>query len=333
MKRYLSITLIFILLLSTAAAMSGCQIKGNDSETEKTNASEKRLSIVTTIFPQYDFARQIVGDRADMTMLLAPGAESHSYEPSPQDIIKIQNSDIFIYNGGENDVWVDNILDSIDHSDIKIIKLLDCVDPLGEVLKEGMEPEEEEAAAEPDASEAGDGIEYDEHVWTSPKNAIIITNVIRDIVCYEDSANADYYQSNAKQYTDQLTELDNEFTAVIGNAKRKTFVFGDRFPLRYFADCYGLDYWAAFPGCSSETEPSAATVAFLVDKVKADHIPVVFKIELSTGNVAKSIAKATGAKVMTFYSCHNLSGEDFENGETYVSLMKRNVESLKEALN
>lgn len=329
MKRIISMVLILILTLTASAALSGCQTKDKLTGAKNTGSDEKRLSIVATMFPQYDFTRQIVGDKADISMLLAPGAESHSYEPSPQDIIRIQNCDVFIYNGGENDVWVDNILASIDQSKIKVIKLLDCVDPLGEELKEGMEPEKED----PDASEANDGIEYDEHVWTSPENAVIITNVIRDVVSYEDPANADYYQANAQKYVKQLTELDKEFRTVVTSARRKTMVFGDRFPLRYFAACYGLDYWAAFPGCSTETEPSAATIAFLADKVKAEKIPVVFKIELSNGNVAKSVAEATGAKVLTFYSCHNLSKEDFENGETYLSLMKKNVKALKEALN
>ena len=153
------------------------------------------------------------------------------------------------------------------------------------------------------------------------------------MLCFVDARNAETYQENTKKYTEQLNQLDTEFKNVVENASRKTIVFGDRFPLRYFTEAYGLDYWAAFPGCSTEAEPSAATVAFLIDKVKAEKIPVVFKIELSNGNVAQSIAEATGAKVMTFYSCHNLSKKEFEDGATYLSLMKKNVETLKEALN
>jgi zinc transport system substrate-binding protein len=286
--------------------------------------------VVTTIFPQYDFTRQIVGDKADVTMLLAPGAESHSYEPTPQDIIKIQNSDVFIYVGGENDAWVDSILESVDQSDMKVIKLLNRVDPLGEEVKEGMEPEEEEDAA---PGEENDGIEYDEHIWTSPQNAVIITNVIRDALCELDSGNAAVYQSNAEKYVEQLNSLDADFKKVVESADRRSLVFGDRFPLRYFTEYYGLDYWAAFPGCSGETEPSAATIAFLADKVEAEKIPVIFKIELSNGNVAQSIAEATGAKVLTFYSCHNLAKSEFESGATYLSMMRKNVEALREALN
>lgn len=322
MKRILSILLILMLTITTFA---GCQSKSKVSSGEEKTGGDKKISVVTTIFPQYDFTRQIAGDKADITMLLAPGAESHSYEPTPQDIIKIQNCDVFIYVGGENDTWVDSILDSIDKSKIKVISLLDCVKPLGEEVKEGMEAEE--------PADANDGIEYDEHVWTSPQNAVLIANVIRDVLCYVDQKNGETYKANAEKYTKQLSQLDAEFQDVVKNASRKTIVFGDRFPLRYFTETYGLDYWAAFPGCSTETEPSAATVAFLTDKVKAENIPVVFKIELSNGNVAQSITEAAGAKVLTFYSCHNVSKEDFDNGATYLSMMKKNVESLKEALN
>lgn len=326
MKRFISI--IFIVLL-VALLSAGCRTNDKAASEEAKAESSEKISIVTTIFPQYDFTRQIVGDKADVTMLLAPGAESHSFEPTPQDIIKIQNCDVFIYVGGENDKWVDSILDSIDKSKMQIIKLLDCVEAQEEEAKEGMEPEDENEGA----GDEDDGIEYDEHVWTSPQNAILITNSIRDVLCFIDSGNAETYQANAKKYTEQLSKLDAEFRNVVDHASRRTVVFGDRFPLRYFTEAYGLDYWAAFPGCSTETEPSAATIAFLVDKVKAEKIPVVFKIELSNGNVAKAISEATGAKVLTFYSCHNLSRQQFEDGATYLSLMQKNIESLKEALN
>lgn len=324
MKRFISALLITAMLIS---AFTGCQSSSSASGEGIKKDGAKKISVVTTIFPQYDFTRQIAGDKADITMLLAPGAESHSYEPTPQDIIKIKNCDVFIYVGGENDQWVKSILDSIDTSKIKVISLLDSVKPLGEETKEGMEAEAE------DPGNPNDGIEYDEHVWTSPQNAVTITNVIRDVLCYSDQKNADFYNANAAEYTKKLENLDSEFKDVVDNAKRRTVVFGDRFPLRYFTEEYGLDYWAAFPGCSTETEPSAATVAFLTDKVKEEKIPVVFKIELSTGNVAKSIAEATGARVLTFYSCHNLSKKEFEEGATYLSMMQKNVEALKEALN
>lgn len=327
MKRLISIIMIALLIITVSA---GCRSEQKVNSEEEIPGSDKRIRVVTTIFPQYDFTRQIAGEKADVTMLLKPGAESHSFEPTPQDIIEIQSCDVFIYVGGENDEWVDSILDSIDLSKIKVIKLLDCVDAVGEEVIEGMEAEHEEHE---EHGEGEDGVEYDEHVWTSPQNAATITNVIRDVLCYVDAPNTEAYTANTEKYIEQLNQLDAAFRDVIENASRNTIVFGDRFPLRYFVEAYGLDYWAAFPGCSTESEPSAATVAYLVDKVKAEKIPVVFKIELSSGNVAQSIAEATGAKVMTFYSCHNLSKTDFENGATYLSLMEKNVEALKEALN
>jgi len=345
MKRFFAIILIVLLTISVSAS---CQPKAKAASDAKTAGSEK-ISVVATIFPAFDFARQVAGDKADIKMLLDPGAESHSFEPTPRDIIEIRNCDVFIYAGGKNDEWVDRILDSLDADNIKIIKMLDCVDALDEEVKEGMSGahghEHEGESAEEEHPHEGEGVreepgyegeesgESDEHVWTSPRNAVAITNVIRDVLCSADSANAGVYRANAEEYTKQLAELDAAFRTVVEDAERRTVVFGDRFPILYFAKEYGLDYWAAFPGCSSETEPSAATVAFLIDKVRSEGIPVVFKIELSNGNIARSIAEATGAKVLVFNSCHNLTKEKFDGGATYLSLMEENLEALKEALN
>jgi zinc transport system substrate-binding protein len=208
---------------------------------------------------------------------------------------------------------------------MKIVTLMDCVELVEEELVAGMEEEEEEAD--------GEGApEYDEHVWTSPKNAKLIVQRLSDALGGIDGANADAYGQNAEAYLAKLDGLDAQFQAVVDNAARKTIVFGDRFPFRYFTDAYGLDYFAAFPGCSTETEPSAATVAFLIDKIRAEEIPAVFHIELSNERMADTISEATGAKVLLLHACHNVSKADFESGESYLSLMGRNVESLKEAL-
>lgn len=342
MKRFISIFLILFLIIPISA---GCRAKDSVESVGEDTGNTDKLSIVATIFPSYDFARQIAGDKADVTMLLAPGAESHSFEPTPQDIIMIQNCDVFLYVGGENDTWVDSILDSIDQTNMNVVRLLDCVRPLGEEIKEGMEHEDHDADGhehdsdvhedhDSDSHVAGvDEVEYDEHVWTSPQNVIAIANVIKDVLCRADSSNAEVYQANAAEYIGRLDQLDKEFKAVVNKANRKTIVFGDRFPLRYFTEAYGLDYWAAFPGCSSETEPSAATIAFLINKVKEERIPVIFKIELSSGNVAQSVAEAAGARVLTFNSCHNLTKKEYEDGATYLSLMRENVKVLEEALN
>ncbi|MDR1315943.1 MAG: metal ABC transporter substrate-binding protein [Spirochaetales bacterium] len=297
---------------------AGCSQRENAAQ-----SGGNKLTVTTTIFTPYDFVREIAGDRVNLSMLLPPGAESHSFEPSPRDIITVQNSRLFIYAGGESDEWMNGILESMDTQNMEILPLMGCVDVVEEEIVEGMEEEEEEE----------EGIAYDEHVWTSPKNAVRIVRAITGALCSLDAANADFYQRNSAAYIAKLEELDAEFQAVAGGAKRKTIIFGDRFPFRYFADAYGLSYYAAFPGCSTETECSAATVAFLIDKMKAEKVPVVFHIELSNEKIADTIAEATGAKKLLLHACHNVSKNDFENGASYLSLMQGNVGNLREALN
>ncbi len=309
--------LFTVLAIVIASVFSGCGQKENQASGVK---------IVSTIFPQYDFARAITGDKGSLKMLIPPGGEAHTYEPTPQDIISIQEADVFLYIGGESDAWVDNILDSVDTSKTKVVKLIDCVDTLQEETVEGMQ---EEKHSDEDDNEP----ETDEHIWTSPKNAIKMVNAISDAICQADSQNDKYYKENTKDYVSKLEELDKSFSEIVKNGKRNEIIFGDRFPLIYFTKEYGLKYYAAFPGCASETEPSASTIAFLTDKVKEDKIPVVFKIELSSSAVADTIAGETGAKVLTFYSCHNLSKDQFNNGETYLSMMTDNLAVLKTALN
>ena len=254
-------------------------------------------------------------------MLLSPGAESHSYEPTPQDIIKIQKSDLFIYVGGEGDVWVDTIVDSMSKP-LNSLTLMSCVDTVEEELVDGMQKEEE-----------SDEPELDEHVWTSPKNAVKMVNAISDELCKLDNEHADIYKKNTSEYTRKLQELDKRFEDIVANGKRDTVVFGDRFPFRYFADAYKLKYFAAFPGCSTDTEPSAATIAFLIDKVKEEKIPAVFSIEFSNQKVSKTISEATGANILELHSCHNVASEDFKSGISYFDVMSRNADALEEALN
>jgi zinc transport system substrate-binding protein len=292
--------------------------------------SNGKITVTATIFPPYDFTRAIAGDRINLSMLLPPGAESHSFEPTPRDIINIQNSDIFVYIGGESESWVDRILDSVDTGKMKIIRLMDAVDVVEEEIVEGMQDEEEEDVFENIGVEIEP--EYDEHIWTSPKNAVIMVRAISAGLCEKDSANASYYQQNTDAYIAELNELDAEFQSIVNDAKRKTLVFGDRFPFRYFADTYGLSYFAAFPGCSTETEPSAATVAFLINKIRAEKIPVVFHIELSNEKMADVIAEETGSKKRLLHAVHNISKRDFDRGVTYMELMKLNEDALREAL-
>ncbi len=350
----LMITMLSMCLL--VFLLNGC------SSVKKVSTSDDKVSVVSTIFAPYDFVREVAGDKAYLTMLLPPASESHSFEPTPQDIIKIQNSDVFIYVGGESDAWVNEVLESMDTSKMKIITLIDCVDVVEEEIVEGMEEEHdhdheeisldeehegdehegneleedehEEHADEEHADEEPADVEheYDEHVWTSPKNAKLIVQKISDVLCEIDEVNKEIYKKNTAEYLDKLDELDQAFQTVVDESARKTIVFGDRFPFRYFADAYGLSYFAAFPGCSTETEASAATVAFLIDKIKEEHIPVVFHVELSNQKMANTISEATDAKVLLLHACHNVSKAEFESGVTYLDLMYKNVENLKEAL-
>jgi zinc transport system substrate-binding protein len=325
MRKLLSFAFIAILLM---VSLTGC---GQEEEAGAGGDADQKVSVIATIFPPYDFACEIADGKADVTMLLPPASESHSYEPTPQDIIKIQNCDVFIYGGGESDEWVKEVLKSMDTGGMEIVTLMDCVAAVEEEVVEGME-DEEEHEEEATGGDAPEEPEYDEHVWTSPKNAALIVQKIADALCAVDAANAASYQKNTATYLGELDVLDAKFQDVVDGAARKTIVFGDRFPFRYFADAYGLNYFAAFPGCSTETEPSAATVKFLIDKMKAEKIPVVFHIELSNEKMANTISEATGAKVLLLHACHNISKADFESGLGYLDLMTKNVDALKEAI-
>ena len=294
-----------------------------------------RLQVITTIFPQYDFVRQIAGGQADVRMLLKPGEEIHSYEPTPQDIRDIQNCDLFICVGGENDVWVEEILEAMGEEAPETLRLMDMVEVYSEETVEGMQ--EEKGAHENedeghDHEEDHDHEEADEHVWTSPVNAAVITARIAEAMEEKDPANAALYRENAEAYIGELKRLDDSFRRLTESAVRRTLVFGDRFPLRYFAEEYGLDYYAAFPGCSADCEPSAATMAFLIKKVRQEQIPVVFCIEFSNGNIARAICETTGAVPMTFYSCHNVTADQMQAGVTYIDMMEDNLAVLEKAL-
>lgn len=308
MKKIISV----LTLIVSIFIISGCSLSDDNKKT-----------IIATNFPAYDFAREITkGSDIEVKMLLKPGSESHDYEPSPKDIISISKASMFIYVGGESDEWVDDLLDTIDTSNIQIVKMIDEVNAVYEETVDGMTIEEDEEEEE-----------YDEHVWTSPRNVIAISRAITDKVHKIDPENYSLYESNYSSYKFKLEELDNSFKDVVNNSNRKELIFADRFPFRYFVDDYGLGYYAAFPGCSSETEASAKTISFLINKVKEDNIPVILTIEFSNKKIAKTISKETGAKILEFNSAHNISKEDFENGKTYLDIMNDNLKVLKEALN
>ena len=325
MKKILAMAMVALLVMTTFV---GCG-------SNKSADNGKKMKIVTTIFPPYDFAKKIGGDKADVSLLLKPGAESHTYEPTPQDIKKIQESDIFIYTGGENDDWVKKILASMGDKKPKVLKLVDMVKTVEEEHVEGMQ--EEDHDHDKDKHKKGDHDkdehkgdshkkdkheesehEIDEHVWTSPKNADKIAKTIYEEMAKVDKDSKDKFEKNYKELKGQLDDLDKEIREVVKNGKRKTILFGDRFPFRYLAKEYGLKYYAAFSGCSKDAEASAQTVKFLINKVKKEKLPVVFTIEMSNGKVAKSIVEATGAKQLMLHSLHNLTEDELKASEEKV---------------
>ncbi len=280
-------------------------------------ADDGKLQVISTVFAPYDFAREVGGARVNAQMLVPPGTETHAYEPTARDLIAVQNCDVFIYVGGESDAWVKTLLDAIDTDSVQLVTLMDCVELLPE-----------EHAHDHDHDEAV----YDEHVWTSPANAVRITEKITTALSTADPDGAAVYAQHCADYTQKLTALDAAFSAAVAEGKRQTLVMADRFPLRYFAERYGLTYYAAFAGCAHETEPSAATVAALIDTVKAQNIPVVLMLELSNGRMAQTVSRETGAVVRTFHACHNVTSAEMQAGATYLSLMHQNCDVLKEAL-
>jgi len=336
MKRLL-ITIIFLSLSANVLFAGGRRDAA---------ANDGRLNVVATIFPAYDFVRQIAGDRVKLTMLLSPGVESHSFEPSPRDIITINNSDVFIYTGGDMDQWIDRILRSMDTGSMRILAMMDTIDLLMEDHHDHHDNHDHHhvlydddhfdpyagAAHECDDECDHDVPHFDEHVWTSPRNAMRIVRAIAETLSEADPSNAAFFRQNAAAYIEELRRLDAAFSEVVTGARRNTIVFGDRFPFRYLAHDYGLTYFAAFPGCSTQTDPSPATIASLINTVRDERIPVVFFIELSSERIADVIVEATGARKLLLHSAHNVSRQDFNSGLGYLDFMRRNVENLRLAL-
>ena len=319
MNRNLKIAICAIAIILIAVIVLGVSL--NKEKKEEDNG---KLNIVVTTFSCYDLSKQITGDKANVSFLLGPGVDSHSYEPSTGDLIKIKNADVFIYIGGEMEKWVDKVLetDTIDTSKTTTIKVTDAVETIEEVEVDGAEEEEEE-------EEEG---AFDEHIWTSPANAIKMVQYLGKKYAELDTENAEEYIKNANNYAEEIKQVQAKIWNIVDNKVRDRLVFGDKMPMQYFLNEYGLTASAAFNGCSTETEPGTKTITYLVNKVKEENIPVVLYIELSTGKTAKSIANETGAKAMQIQTLHNISKDDFEKGETYVSLMTKNLDVLKEAL-
>ena len=382
-------------------------MEGGSNEKHETEAASGsgRLKVVTTLFPYYDFVRQVAGNRVELSMVIPAGMDSHSFEPTPKDIRMIQNADILIANGGTMELWVERVLDSFKQEAPYTVMMMDHVDTVEEEIVEGMEhsdeghhhkhvfeeddhddhddhdyddhddvhdryddhDEEDDHDDHDDVHDRYDDhdeeddhddhddydyddhddvhdryddhdddhhyeIEYDEHIWTSPVNAIKMVRTIETVLKEADPQNANFYESSADEYVGKLEQLDQEFRTVRAEAIHDIIIMGDKFPLRYFADEYDLRYRAAFSGCSSDTEPSAKTIAYLIDKIREEKLPAVYYLELSSHRVAEIISEETGAKPLLFHSCHNVTRREFENGVTYLELMEQNVINLREGL-
>lgn len=278
--------------------------------------STGKISVVTTIFPYYDFARSVSKDTCDVDMLLKPGSDVHSFEPTPSDILKIRNADLFIYNGGESDEWVDSILESLGDTDKPVVmKMTDYVKPLTEMDADHHAEDEE-----------------DEHIWTSLDNAKTLVSKISDEVSKLDQKHKTVYNKNSLYYIEKISKVQSEIENTVNSSESKKIVVGDRFPLLYFATEFSLDWECAFPGCSTETEPSLDRLSKLTDTIEKDKIKTILKLEMSENKVADTLADETNTKVRTFYSAESVSKEDFANNITYVDLMERNNNALKEAL-
>ena len=356
-KIILSILAILIVLAVVFAMFSG---------TFRKNSNKDKIKVVASNFASYDFLRAIIGnnENIELTFLLGPGKDAHSYDPTAGDLITIQNADLFVYVGGEMEKWADKVIESMESDNKQLICISDFVNTIEEKEVDGAEEHEHEHEEdhekneehheenEDDDHEEEDHVDeeehdeveekhhehekgaFDEHIWTSPENAIKMVNALEQAMEKVDNNNADKYKQNAEKYIAQIKDVDNKIQNIVDNKVRSRLVFADKMPMQYFIDYYNLEVSAAFDGCSTEVDPSAKTVAYLQSKVREEKIPVVLYIELNNGKVAKTIANeiGNGCKAMQIQTLHNVSLDDFNNGETWVSLMNRNLDVLKTAL-
>lgn len=292
MKRLIALIIVFTLLLC------GCANIENTKE---------KLSIVATNFSCYDFARAVAGDSADITLLIPPGADIHSFEPTALDIAKIKDSDLFIYVGGESDSWVEKLIRNLKKEDTSVLNLFD---------KLGLQHNHE----------------TDEHIWTSPENAIKIVNLIRDNLNNINSANSKKYTANAEKYVSEIKNVGDSTKEIIAASEHRHLVIADRFPLKYFAEYYGLNVTAAFSACDHETDVPLNTATTLIETVKSNNLAYIFVTESGSRDLAKIIADNTGCEILTIHSVQSISAEDLKNGVTYVSLMEQNAQSLRKGL-
>ncbi len=322
MKKIGALLLCVCLLFS----MAGCNAKKEE---------KKGVQVVATLFPHYDFAKEVVGDLGEVTLLLDPGMESHSFDPSTADMVTINKADVFVYTGPALETWVAQMTDSFS-------KDLQVVDLSSQILSEleGGRDQDSKTNEEIDKDQEADDTDHadhhhdvDPHIWTSPVYAMEMVKMIRDAVCEADPEHAVTYENNAADYLEKLEKLDEKFKNIVAGGKRKEIVHGGRFALYHFAKEYGVEWEAAYDTCTEQAEPSAKKIVELTEEIKEEKIPVIFCEELMEPKVAKSISEATGAQMLLLHSCHNVSGEDFEKGVTYLELMEQNANNLQIALN
>lgn len=312
------------LLAVITAAATVFSLCACSSESGYSNSDSGKLKIISTVFPPYDLARQIAGDNAEISILLPPGSEIHNYEPSAKDMIAIRNCDIFLYIGGENEQWAEKLINSNDTENVTAVKLIDYVPTLSEDEDEHDHDHNHDHEHEH---------ETDEHIWTSPKNAQLMLSAVYDAICKVDPSGKQTYTKNKDAYAKQLSDLDNAYRSAVDNAKNKTIVLADKFPFRYLAHEYGLEFSAAFAACSDESEPGVSTMIKLTKTIKENNIPAVYYLEFSSTKIADTLCDETGATKLMLHSCHNVSKQDIENNISYVDLMKQNLENLKLTLN
>ena len=332
-KKILMFVFAFVVSFGTLCTLTAC---GNH------NDKNDKISVVCTIFPEYDWVSEVIGDKKynfDLTLLMNNGTDLHSYQPSVADIAKIAKADVFIYVGGESDEWVDDGLKNVTNKSMIVINLLDVLGDKAkeEELKEGMQGEEEhehehEHEGEHEDEENEEEHEYDEHVWLSLKNAKIFVTEFANQIAKIDSVNKDVYLNNAKSYSQKLDTLDAEYQQAVDNGSVKTLLFGDRFPFRYLVEDYGLDYYAAFIGCSAETEASFETITFLANKADELGLKVVLKIESSDGKIANTIKQNTSNKNQQILTLDSMQSTTLKDGATYLSIMQNNLTTLKAAV-
>lgn len=331
MKKWIMSSLAILLgILSISIPLAGVRT----AEAGTTEDSGKKLKIVTTIFPEYDWTRVVLGDReadVDLTMLLDNGTDLHSFQPAVKDIMKVSSCDLLIYVGGESDQWIEDALESAQNKDMKTINLMEV---LGDTIKEEEKVEGMQESGH--GHEDEDEKEYDEHVWTSLRNASVICGIIAETLEEMDPENKDVYASNAAAYQEKLSNLDTEYQNTVDSAKQNTLLFADRFAFRYLVDDYGLNYYAAFSGCSAESEASFKTVTFLAEKLDELGLKTVLTIEKSDDRIAQTVienTKTKDQKILELNSMQSITSDEIADGVTYLSVIEDNLDVLKEALN